>query len=176
MKQKFSLKWKASKQPRKQRKYLWNAPFHIKRKFLSAHLDKELRKKYSRRNIEIRKGDEAKIMRGKFKGKQGKVDTVDAKKSRVSIEGIQGARKDGTKVNAWFHASKLKIIELNLDDRKRIKKLAKSKQEEKEKKPADSAGSLKKEKTTEKEKIKEEKKQEEKEIKKINNKEEKNAH
>jgi len=42
MKQKFSTTWKASKQPRKQRKYSANAPLHIKRKMLSANLSKTL--------------------------------------------------------------------------------------------------------------------------------------
>jgi len=34
MKKIFSTHWKASKQPRKQRKYRAKAPLHIKRKFL----------------------------------------------------------------------------------------------------------------------------------------------
>jgi len=67
MKQKFSTTWKASKQPRKQRKYSANAPLHIKRKMLSANLSKPLREKHKIRNIEVRKGDKVIIMRGKFK-------------------------------------------------------------------------------------------------------------
>ena len=88
---------------------------------LSAHLDKELRKKYSRRSLEVRKGDEVKIMRGKFKKKQGKIDLVSVKKAAVSIEGIQNTKKDGTKTAVWIHASKLKIISVNSDDKKRFK-------------------------------------------------------
>jgi len=121
MKQKFSRKWKASSQRRKQRKYRVNAPLHVKRKFLSATLSKELRKKYGR-NIELRKGDEVKIMRGKFKGKQGKISDVDLKNSKVGIEGIQRVKKDGSKVNVFVHASNLKIINLDLEDRKRFKR------------------------------------------------------
>jgi large subunit ribosomal protein L24 len=55
MKKKFSTKWKASKQPKKQRKYLAKAPIHIKRKQLSANLSKEIRKKYGRRSMELKK-------------------------------------------------------------------------------------------------------------------------
>lgn len=121
MKQEFSTSWKSSKQPRKQRKYNHNAPLHLQRKMLSAHLDKELRKKYSRRSLELRKGDEVKIMRGKFKKKQGKVDTVNLKKAAVSIEGIQNTKKDGTKTAVWIHASKLKITAINSEDKKRFK-------------------------------------------------------
>jgi len=119
MKKKFSTKWKASKQKRKQRKYRANAPLHLRRKFMSANLSKELRKKYGRRSFPLRKGDMVKVMRGKFKGKTGKVSEVDLKKLIVSIEGIQRQKKDGTKMNVYFNPSNLQIQELNLEDRKR---------------------------------------------------------
>ena len=89
MKRAFSKSWKASRQTRKQRKYLANAPLHLKRKMISSHLNKELRKKYGKRSIPIRKGDEVKVMRGKFKGKTGKISIVNIKKQKVAIEGIQ---------------------------------------------------------------------------------------
>ena len=82
MKKKFSTSWKSSKQPRKQRKYLAKAPLHIKKKFVSVNLSKELRKKHGKRNLSIRKDDVAKIKRGKFKGKQGKVLSVKLKTKR----------------------------------------------------------------------------------------------
>ena len=99
MKNKFSKNWKSSKQPRKQRKYLANAPLHIRKKFLSINLSKDLRKKHEKRNIPVRKGDVIKVMRGKFKKKQGKVTEVNTKTSKISIEGIQIKKQDGSKVN-----------------------------------------------------------------------------
>jgi large subunit ribosomal protein L24 len=139
MKQKFSAHWKGSKQTRKQRKYRANAPITLKRKMLSAHLDKELRKKYGKRSFPIRKGDLVKITFGKNKGKKGKVSVVNIRKFRVAIEGIQISRKDGTKVNLWFEPSNLLIQELELNDKKRMKALVrkasevkKTKKEEKE--------------------------------------------
>jgi len=123
MKQKFSTAWKASKQPRKQRKYLANAPLHIKRKFLSVNLSKELRKKHGKRNIPVVKGDKVKIMRGKFKKKSGKVTEVKTKMMKIYIEGIQVKKTDGSKASVPLRASNLQIIELNLDDVKRLKKL-----------------------------------------------------
>ena len=123
MKKKFSIKWKSSRQIRKQRKYRYNAPLHIKRKFFSANLSKELRKKYSRRSFGLHKGDVVKIMRGGFAGKKGKITGIDAANLRVYIEGVQKAKKDGTKVNIAFNPTKLQIIELNMDDKKRIQSL-----------------------------------------------------
>lgn len=119
MKQKFSMSWRASKQPRKQRKYRFNAPFFAKRKLLSAHLSKELRKRYSRRSFPIRKGDIIIIRSGEFRGKSGAITSVDYKRLRVDIEGIYRTKKDGSKVPVHFFPSRLQVKELVLDDKKR---------------------------------------------------------
>lgn len=121
MKKKFSRNWRKSKQPRKQRKYRYNAPLHIKQTFMKAHLSKELRKKYNRRSLGLKKGDKVKIMRGQFKKKIGKVDRVDLKKSYVYVTGIEVIKKDGTKTFYPLKPSNLMITELNLDDKKRQK-------------------------------------------------------
>ena len=92
---------------------------------MAAMLDKELRGKYGMRNIEVRKGDEVKIMRGKFKGKSGKVASVEVKKTRISIDGVQKPKKDGTKILVPLEPTNLMITELNLDDKKRKERLTK---------------------------------------------------
>ena len=137
MKQKFSKHWIASKQPRKQRKYRANAPSHIRHKLMSVNLSKDLRKKYGKRNIPLRKDDSIRIMKGEFKGKTGKIETIDRAKLRISIAGITRTKKDGSKVGVWFDPSNLQIKELNLEDRKRTQALerkATSKTEKVEKK------------------------------------------
>ena len=133
MKSEFSKSWNSSVQPRKQLKFRANAPNHIKRTFMGSTLDKPLREKYGRRNIEVRKGDEVKVMRGKFKGKQGRVGTVDIKNTRLQIDGIQRAGKaGGEKLITWFHPSKVKIIILNTDDSRRLQKGKKTEEVKKE--------------------------------------------
>ena len=122
MKKEFSTAWKSSKQPRKQRKYLANAPIHIKVKNLSVNLSKELRKKYGIRNTVVRKDDMVKIMRGKFKKKQGKVIEILVKRAKIYIDGMQTKKQDGSKVNVPLRASNLQIVELNTSDKKRFKK------------------------------------------------------
>ncbi len=121
MKQKFSTHWKASKRPGKQRKYTANAPLHIKKKLVSVNLTKELRKKYNKRNIPVRKGDVVKIKRGKFKGSQGKILEVKTKKQKVTVEGIHVKKMDGSKANVNLQPSNLQIVELNSEDKKRLK-------------------------------------------------------
>ena len=122
MKKKFSTAWKASKQPRKQRKYAAQAPLHLKKKLVSVNLSKDLRKKHGKRNLSVRKEDVVKIKRGKFKGKQGKVLSVKLKIQKITVEGIQVKKLDGSKVNVNLRPSNLQIIELYLEDKKRLKK------------------------------------------------------
>jgi large subunit ribosomal protein L24 len=132
MKSEFNKTWNSSVQPRKQVKFRANAPNHIKRTFMGATLDKKLREKYGRRNIEVRKGDEVKVMRGKFKGKQGKVGEVDVKNTRVQIDGIQRAKAGGEKLITWFNPSNIKIIILDESDKKRLKKAVKAEEKKTE--------------------------------------------
>ncbi len=110
-----------SKQPRKQRKFLYNAPLNIRHKIMSATLSKELREEYDRRSLPVREGDKVEIMRGDFKGHQGKVEKVDLKNYKVYVEGATIQKVDGTTAYFPIHPSKLRIIELNLDDEERIK-------------------------------------------------------
>ena len=126
MKSKFSTSWISSSQPRKQRKYRYNAPFHIRQNLLNANLSKELRKKHGVRSIAIRKGDEALIMRGGFAKKKGKVNDVDLKKLKITIEGINRKKADGTKVNVYIDPSNIQIQSLNLEDSKRLNKQEKA--------------------------------------------------
>jgi len=115
------MKQPKSKKPRKQRKFLYKAPLHLRRKMLASHLSKELREKYKRRSMPVRKGDEVLVMRGGFKGKTGKISRIDLKKYHVYIEGITRRRTVGTDVQVPIHPSNLQIINLNLDDKRRVK-------------------------------------------------------
>lgn len=119
----WSKHWNSSKQPRKQRKYIYHAPFHVRHKFLSAHLSKELREKYKKRSLPVRKGDEVQIMKGKFKKKTGKVSKVDMRETKVYIDGLTRKKVDGSEIPVPTHPSKLKIINLNLEDKKRLEAL-----------------------------------------------------
>jgi len=120
---KWSKSWKGSKKRSKQLKYMKNAPLHIRKKFMSALLSKELRKKYGRRNIGIRKGDKVKIMRGQFKKTTGKITEVDTKRQKVHVEGADFIKKDGSKAQYPIHVSNIMITELIIEDKKRKKAL-----------------------------------------------------
>lgn len=120
MKTKFSRSWIRSKQPRKQRKYRYNAPLHIRQKLASSHLSKDLRQKHGKRSANLRKGDAVKVMRGQFRGKTGKVEDIDLKKTIAYVSGMERVKKDGTKSLLPINPSNLLITELAMDDKKRI--------------------------------------------------------
>jgi len=117
----FSIKWSSSKQPRKQRKYRYNAPMHVRRKLISAHLERTLRREYGKRSLPVRKGDEVKILRGGFAGKVGKVTRVDLKKLKVYVDAAKLKKVSGQEVEAAIEPSNIIITKINIDDRKRKK-------------------------------------------------------
>ena len=117
----WSKFWKSSKKPGKQRKYRFNAPLHIKRKMVSSHLTKELRKKHSKRAVVLVTGDKIKVERGQFKGHTGKIERIDAKMGRIYVVGIEVLKKDGNKTTYSLDPSNVIITELNLEDKNRNK-------------------------------------------------------
>ncbi|MEK6934483.1 MAG: 50S ribosomal protein L24 [Nanoarchaeota archaeon] len=127
MKKDYSKHWKSSKNPRKQRKYIANAPLHIRRRFLSSLLSKELRKKYNRRSLPVRVDDQVTVLRGQFKKSKGKITSVDIKKLKLHLDSAQLTKKDGSKVFYPIHPSNVMITNLNLDDKERMKILERTK-------------------------------------------------
>ena len=117
----FSKEWKASKKPGKQRKYRYNAPLHIRKVMVSVNLSPELRKKHNKRSLPIHIKDKVKVVRGDFKGKQGNVKSVDLKTLKVTVDGVERTKRDGTKAFPKIDPSNLMLIELQLEDKMRQK-------------------------------------------------------
>jgi large subunit ribosomal protein L24 len=112
-----------SKSPKKQRRWLYKiSRLHERHRLLKATLSKDLRKKYGKRNLRIRKGDKVKIMRGSFAGHEGKVLEVDMKRLVITVDGVTLKKADGTEVARPIHPSNVMITDLGkLDDvRKKI--------------------------------------------------------
>jgi large subunit ribosomal protein L24 len=145
---------KRVKNPRKQRKLLYNAPAHLRHKLMAAPLSQELISSKGAKTLPVRKGDTVRIMRGDHKGFEGKISRVDLKSYRIYVEGLTREKVDGTAVFVSVHPSKVMIKNLSLDDkwRKAIleRKTEMPKQEEKVvKKPAKKAVEVKEEKPVE---------------------------
>jgi len=150
---------------RKQRKEYFNAPLHKKRKWISSHLEENLLLKYDKRSISLVKDDTVKVMRGSYKGHEGKVTGVNQRRRQVEVEGLVMTKADGKKIAKPIHASNLLITKLNLTDRWRRKKLEKNLSDEIkkeiEKEAQEQIIETEKEKKIQEEKIEQEKKVEE---------------
>ena len=116
--------------PGKQRKELFNAPLHKKRKEASAHLEEKLLLKYDKRAVPVIKGDTVRVMRGSYKGHEDKIAGVNIKKRHVEIEGLTITKADGKKIAKPIHPSNLLITKLNLTDKWRRYKLERGLTEE----------------------------------------------
>ena len=123
MKKEWSPKWVSSVQPRKQRKFRYNAPLHTRRKFVSVHLQKDLRERFETRAVPVRVGDDIRVMRGSFKGKTGTVEKVLLSSSKIYVTGIKVKKVDGSEVAVALQPSNLLITKLNTDDKMRVKML-----------------------------------------------------
>lgn len=124
MKSRWFSGWLRSKQPRKQRKYTYNAPLHKRRKLMSAHLSSELKKKHGRNSFPVRKGDRVKILRGQYKGTIAEIEKVDLKKYRIFVKGVEHKKTEGRTSYYPIHPSNVTILTLKLDDSKRKNSLS----------------------------------------------------
>jgi small subunit ribosomal protein S17 len=81
----------------------------------------KLSKKYMAHdeNNECQVGDVVRIMRGSFKGVEGKVIEVDYKKYRIKVENATLKTSKGDLAYYPIHPSNVMIKELNLEDKKR---------------------------------------------------------
>merc|ERR1712010_432849 len=106
---------------RKARKAHFTAPSSVRRKIMSAHLNKELAQKYHVRSMPIRKDDEVIVSRGSHRGREGKVIQVYRKKYVIHIERVTREKSNGSTVNVGIHPSNVVITKLKLDrDRRAI--------------------------------------------------------
>src|SRR6266849_8837939 len=93
------------------------------KKFGSA-LSEELRDKHGRTAVRPVKGDGVRIVRGGFKGIEGKITGVDTKRGKLFIEGVTREKAAGGKTSPVpIDASKVVITNLNLEDKIRKQRL-----------------------------------------------------
>lgn len=88
---------------------------------MSAPLSTDLRSKYNVRSVPVRKDDEVQVVRGTFKGRDGKVVQVYRRKWVIHIKRITREKVNGSTVNVGIDPSKVVINKLKLNkDRKAL--------------------------------------------------------
>ncbi len=102
---------------------IYRATYTTKSKQLGSALSKDLHKKYGRRSVRVIEGDSIRIVRGEYKGVDGKISTISTQKNSVSIEGIKKEKTKGDKFDVYIHTSNLVVTSLNTGDKWRMARL-----------------------------------------------------
>ena len=99
---------------RKSRLAHFNAPSHLRYKLMSANVSDELKQKHGVRSLPVRREDTVRIVRGSFKGTEGKVSTVYRRRWCLYIEKVSKNRKNGATVRVPINASNCVLTKLKL--------------------------------------------------------------
>ena len=102
---------------------LFQATLQTRSKQMGSALSKDLQKKYGKKSARVVEGDSVTILRGEFKGVDGKVSKISTQKSSVAIDGVKKEKTKGDKFDVYIHTSNLVITSLNNDDKWRMAKL-----------------------------------------------------
>ncbi|MGI0047804.1 MAG: 50S ribosomal protein L24 [Nitrosotalea sp.] len=114
---------------------LYTTSMHITSKHLAAHLSGDLKGKYHQSAARVVEGDSVKVLRGEFKGIEGKVTNVSSEKRGIAIEGIKREKLKGGNVDIYIHPSNVMITALNLGDKWRQSRLEGQKPKTQKQKP-----------------------------------------
>jgi large subunit ribosomal protein L24 len=96
----------------------------MKKMKFGAMMSEELRGKHGRRSVRPVKGDGVRIVRGSFKGIEGKVTGVDTQRGKLFIEGVTREKQAGGKTSPVpIDSSKVVVTNLKLEDKLRKQRL-----------------------------------------------------
>ena len=102
---------------------IFQATLQTRSKQMGANLSKDLQKKYGKKSARVVEGDSVTILRGEFKGVDGKISKISTQKSSVAIDGVKKEKTKGDKFDVYIHTSNLVITSLNSEDKWRMAKL-----------------------------------------------------
>ena len=102
---------------------LFQANLQTRSKQMGSALSKDLQKKYGKKSARVVEGDSVTILRGEFKGVDGKISNISTQKSSVAIDGVKKEKTKGDKFDVYIHTSNLVITSLNSNDKWRMAKL-----------------------------------------------------
>src|SRR5580692_5752534 len=113
-------------QPRRQRKALYDAHSAERRRRMSVALSRELRQRYGRRQVPVRKGDTVRILSGSFRGREERVAKVVRRDYTVTLDNVTGKTGDQKLKPLPIRLAHLLLVRLNLSDpwRRRILKVS----------------------------------------------------
>jgi large subunit ribosomal protein L24 len=82
---------------------IYRASHVLRSKQIASPLSKELQKKYTKKSVRVVEGDSIKIVRGEFKGVDGKIAKISVEKSSLAILHLSSELSDvTTRFDVWM--------------------------------------------------------------------------
>ena len=102
--------------PRRQRRALYTASTSERRVRMAAPLSRELRARFHRRSLPVRKGDTVRVLSGSFAGREERVAKVDRRGYSVTLDNVTLKTADEKMKPLSLGVGHLVITRLNLSD------------------------------------------------------------
>ncbi|MCI4322067.1 MAG: 50S ribosomal protein L24 [Thermoplasmata archaeon] len=114
--------------PRRQRKALYTATTFERRLRMAVPLSRELRTRYGRRSLPVRKGDTVRVLSGSYRGREERVAKVDRRSYSLTLDNVTGKTADAKLKPLAIRPSHLVLTRLNLSDpwRRRVLRVPES--------------------------------------------------
>jgi large subunit ribosomal protein L24 len=102
--------------PRRQRKAVYTATTFERRRRMTVPLSRELRRRFGRRNLPLRKGDTVRVMSGSYVGREERVAKIDRRAYSVTLDNVTLKTGEEKLKPLPIRTSYLVITRLNLAD------------------------------------------------------------
>ena len=102
--------------PRRQRRALYNAPTAERRRRMTVPLSRELRRRFQRRNVPVRKGDTVRVLSGSYAGREERVAKISRRSYSVTLENVTLKTAEEKLTPLGLRPAHLVITRLNLAD------------------------------------------------------------
>jgi len=109
--------------PRRQRKALYTAHTFERRQRMTVPLSRELKARFHRRSVPIRKGDTVRVLSGSFVGREERVAKVNRRDYSVTLDNVTLKMADEKLKPLALRTAHLVITRLNLSDAWRRRRL-----------------------------------------------------
>jgi large subunit ribosomal protein L24 len=119
----------SSKSPRRQRKALYTADTFERHRRMAVPLSRELRARFGRRAVPVRKGDTVRVLAGSFVGREERVAKINRRDYAVTLDNVTLKMADEKLKPLEIRPGHLVITRLNLSDPWRRRSLKVSEEE-----------------------------------------------
>jgi large subunit ribosomal protein L24 len=102
--------------PRRQRKAVYEATTFERRILMTVPLSRELRRRFHRRSVPLRKGDTVMVMSGSFVGREERVAKIDRRGYGVTLDNVTLKTGEAKLKPLAIKTSHLMLTKLNLAD------------------------------------------------------------